>query len=511
MKCRNLVLILGDQLDDASSALQGFDQNLDRVWMAELPEEATHVWSHKARIVLFLSAMRHFRDKLQAKSYTVRYLELGTHPHQGFAEALRTELAQSKPERLVAVQPGDYRVLTTITEAARTASVPLEIREDTHFLMPLPEFDKWVAKRKAPRLEHFYRHMRQRSGVLMHDGKPRGGRWNYDTENRRTFSRGGPGMLPAPVAFKPDTLTRHVIAAVEEHFPKHPGLLEHFDWPVTTAQAEQALDDFIANRLVDFGPLQDAMWTGAPFLYHSCLAAAMNLKLLNPREAIGRAEQALLNQQAPIASVEGFVRQVLGWREFVRGLYWRHMPAYLEKNALNAQLPLPDFYWTGETEMRCMREVIGQTLEYGYAHHIQRLMITGLFALLLGVKPQRVHEWYLAVYVDAVEWVELPNTMGMSQYADEGLMASKPYSASGKYIQRMSNYCRNCPYDPAEATGDKACPFTTLYWDFLIRHEQRFASHPRAALQWRNLKRLPKERRDAIRRRADELVKSITD
>ncbi len=510
MSCRNLVIVLGDQLDRSSSALQGFDAERDRVWMAELPEESTHVWSHKARIALFLSAMRHFREDLRDKGYSVRYLELGTHPYEGFGDALDAELTASQPERLIVAQPGDYRVLTTIQDISRKASIPLAVREDEHFLLPLEEFDNWVSKRKEPRLEHFYRFMRRRCGVLMQDGKPRGGRWNYDADNRQHFGREGPGLLPKAPEFTPDELTREVIATVENHFPGHPGSLAHFDWPVTPGEAEHALDDFLTHRLVDFGPLQDAMWTGEPFLYHSRLSAALNLKLLDSRLVISKAEAMLEGQQVPLASVEGFVRQVLGWREFVRGLYWRHMPEYLKMNALGAEMPLPGFYWTGETDMRCMREAIGQTLEYGYAHHIQRLMVTGLFALLLGVKPQHVHEWYLAVYVDAVEWVELPNVLGMSQYADGGLMASKPYTATGKYIQRMSNYCSHCSYNPAEATGDKACPFTTLYWDFLVRHESRFLNHPRAGLQWRSLGRLSNTRRSEIGRGAEQLRKAMT-
>jgi len=295
------------------------------------------------------------------------------------------------------------------------------------------------------------------------------------------------------------------MAEVEQHFPDHPGSLEHFDWPVTHDDATQALADFIGNRLPAFGPFQDACWTAEPYLYHSCLSAAMNLKLISPQMVVEATVTAYERGRAPLASVEGFVRQILGWREFVRGIYWRHMPAYLEQNSLDAHQPLPTFYWTGETDMRCLSETIQQTLDYGYAHHIQRLMITGLYALLLGVEPRQVHEWYLAVYVDAVEWVELPNVFGMSQFADVGLMSSKPYVANGKYIQRMSDYCRYCRFDPAKSTGDAACPFTTLYWDFLMRHEHRFKDHPRAGMQWRNLGRVAADKRAAIRSSADKL------
>jgi deoxyribodipyrimidine photolyase-related protein len=341
--------------------------------------------------------------------------------------------------------------------------------------------------------------------LLDPQGEPEGGQWNYDHDNRGSFPKGGPKGVPAPATFAPDNTTREVLALIERKFAAHPGKLDRFDWPVTPAEARRALKDFIENRLADFGLYQDAMWTREPWLYHSRLSAAMNLKLLDPREVVTAAEKAYRAGKVSLASAEGFIRQILGWREYVRGIYWHFMPEYLEKNALGAKEPLPRFYWDGDTEMACLRDAIGQTLDYGYAHHIQRLMVTGLYSLLLGVDPRRTHEWYLAVYVDAVEWVELPNTLGMSQYGDGGIMASKPYAATGKYIQRMSNYCAGCRFDPAKATGDDACPFTTLYWDFLLRHERMLAANQRMALQVKNLARLDDAERKRIRARADAI------
>ena len=271
---------------------------------------------------------------------------------------------------------------------------------------------------------------------------------------------------------------------------------------MTPEEAQLALADFIEHRLPLFGRYQDAMWTGEPWLYHARLSTSMNLKLLHPRVVIDAAVQAWRDGRAPVEAVEGFVRQVLGWREFVRGVYWHRMPGMLDANVLQADQPLPALYWTGRTHMRCLSESVGQTLTHGYAHHIQRLMVTGLFAQLVGVAPREIHAWYLAVYVDAVEWVELPNTLGMSQYADGGYMVSKPYVASGRYVERMSNYCANCRYKPGESIGEDACPFTTLYWDFLARHEDRFRNHPRAGMQWRSLDRVPAEKREAIAARA---------
>lgn len=322
------------------------------------------------------------------------------------------------------------------------------------------------------------------------------------------------GRFKPPSPFPPDAITREVLKLVEERFGEHPGSLQQFDWPVTPAEAQEALKDFIQHRLPSFGEYQDAMWTGTEtmfdrgstrahaFLYHSRISAAMNLKLLDPRQIIAAVEAEFRAGRVSLASAEGFIRQILGWREYVRGIYWHFMPSYLELNALGATAPLPAFYWTGKTEMNCLRVVVGQTLEFGYAHHIQRLMVTGLFALLLGVRPQEVHAWYLAVYVDAVEWVELPNTLGMSQFGDGGIMASKPYVATGKYIQRMSNYCDGCRFDPAQRTGKNACPFTTLYWSFLMRHEALLQKNQRMAMQLKNLARLSGSERNEISEQA---------
>jgi deoxyribodipyrimidine photolyase-related protein len=332
--------------------------------------------------------------------------------------------------------------------------------------------------------------------------EPEGGQWNFYADTREAFGAAGPGVLTSRAAFAPDSITREVIALVEERFATHPGRLDSFAWPVTREQALVSLQRFVAERLPLFGRYQDAMWPGEPWLYHSHLAAALNLKLLNPREVVTAAVAAYQAGAAPLSSVEGFVRQVLGWREYVRGIYWTRMPDYAGVNALDANEDLPAWYWSGATDMACLRDALAQTLAHGYAHHIQRLMVTGLFALMYGVQPQQVHAWYLAVYVDAVEWVELPNTLGMSQYADGGQLASKPYVATGKYIQRMSPYCQGCRYDPAQRTGEAACPFTTLYWDFLMRHATRLAANPRMALQVKNVERLSDEQRLAIRKRA---------
>jgi deoxyribodipyrimidine photolyase-related protein len=503
---RHLVLVLGDQLDRGSSAFDGFDAARDAVWMAEVDGESTHVRSSKPRTALFLSAMRHFAQSLHDEGVALNYRRLddaaNRHTLAGELEAAVTAL---RPERLVMTEPGEWRVRQALVEGAQRLGVPLEIRPDRHFLCSVDAFAAHAKARKSLRLEYFYREMRQRHRVLM-DGEdgdhPCGGQWNFDADNREAFDARGPGFVPPRSTFAPDAITREVIDLVNRRFADHPGALDSFAWPVTRAQALQALDTFVDERLESFGRWQDAMWPGEPWLHHSHLSAALNLKLLHPKEVIARAEAAYRAGRVPLAGVEGFIRQILGWREYVRGIYWTRMPGYLGLNALDVHAPLPDFYWSGDTPMACLADAIGSTLAHGYAHHIQRLMVTGLYALLLGVAPKEVHAWYLAVYVDAVEWVELPNTLGMSQYADGGLMASKPYVATGKYLDRMSPACKGCRFDPARATGDDACPFTTLYWDFLARHEAHFARHPRMALQVKNLARLKPAERRAIAARA---------
>jgi deoxyribodipyrimidine photolyase-related protein len=500
---RSLVIVLGDQLDLNSSAFDGFDVARDLVWMAEVAEESTHVWSSKQRIALFLSAMRHFATSLRESGRRVHYTLLDAIDNRG---SLRLELEAAierfGPRDLIVTAPGDWRVLEMLKAVAARTGLALEIREDRHFYSTVREFKAHAAQRKSIRLEYFYREMRKRHDVLMQGGEPLGGQWNFDVENRKSFGAGGPGAVPRRAQFPPDATTFDVITLVNARFSEHPGYLESFAWPVTRDQALDALRAFIDERLALFGAYQDAIWSGEAWLYHSHLAAALNLKLLNPREVVKAAESALAEGRATLASVEGFIRQILGWREYVRGIYWTQMPTYIERNALSAHEDLPSWYWTGKTDMACLHATLLQTLQTGYAHHIQRLMVTGLYALLLGVRPRAVHEWYLSVYVDAVEWVELPNTLGMSQYADDGLMASKPYIATGKYIDRMSNHCTGCRYDPAVREGDRACPFTTLYWDFLIRHATRLAKNPRMALQVKNLARLSDAQRTAIERRA---------
>jgi len=505
---RHLVIVLGDQLDIDAAGFDGFDSKRDAVWMAEVDEESNHVPSSKQRITFFLSAMRHFAVELRAAGRPIHYTRIDDADNPGtLAGALTADIARLHPQALVVTAPGDWRVLQSLRSVAAATGLALDVRDDRHFFGTVRDFAAHAVGRKQLRMEYFYREMRRRHGVLMDGDQPAGGQWNFDADNRESFGRAGPADVPAPLRIAPDTITREVIDTVQSRFATHPGSLEDFRWPVTRVDALRALEVFVRERLPSFGRWQDALWPDEPWLWHAHLSAALNSKLLSSREVVSAAEAAWRAGHVPIASAEGFIRQVLGWREYVRGIYWTQMPGYGARNDLDANAPLPTFYWTGKTRMACLADAIGQTLSHGYAHHIQRLMVTGLYALLLGVAPRQIHEWYLAVYVDAVEWVELPNTLGMSQAADGGLMASKPCIASGKYIERMSagSLCGRCPYRPAERSGEHACPFTTLYWDFLLRHEARLAANPRTVMQVRNLQRLGEAERSEIRTRAQAL------
>lgn len=514
---RHLVLILGDQLNLDNPALENFDATQDAILMVEAPYESTQVWSHKARIVLFLSAMRHFYDVLASQYPLVlqaSYFKLGTHHFISLKEAWAAQIALLKPQKVIICEPGEYRLEQDLIELCKQTNTLLVIRDDTHFMCSRADFKHFAQGKKELRMEFFYRKMRQQYDVLMQGKEPVGGAWNYDVENRKAFGKAGPQQVPAAPQINIDAVTQAVIDDVEKHFPNHPGSLENFIWPVTRAEALQFLDDFIANKLAGFGEHQDAMWQRAdtnqsPYLWHSLLSTSLNLKLLNPREVIAAAVQAYQQMQLPLASVEGFIRQILGWREFIRGMYWLDMPQMAETNHYKHTRPLPNWYWTGITQMNCMRQTIHDTLQLGYSHHIQRLMVTGMFGILAEINPREVEAWYLAVYADAVEWVELPNVTGMALYANAGRFTSKPYVASGAYIKRMSNYCSGCKYKPELKTGENACPTTTLYWHFLIKHYDTFSRNPRTALMAKNVERFSQQEIAEVQAQAEHILQNI--
>jgi len=488
---KRLILILGDQLDFQSAAFKDFDAKVDEIIMIESANEAKYVWTHKAKIALFLTAMRHFAQELTRQKYPVTYIQESPLP---LVEALKEQILKKGIQCLVCVEPGEWRLKHAIEALAKDLQLDLQMREDEHFYCNRQEFIDWATNKKELRLEYFYRLMRKKHHVLIDKaGNPEGGQWNFDQDNRKPYPKKGPGMIDAPMAFEVDRITQEVLSYVEKTYPDHPGSLASFNWPVTRGQALEALDYFVQYRLRNFGVYQDAMWTDTPFGWHSILSSSLNLKLLNPREVVTAVLGAWKKYSLDLSTVEGFIRQILGWREFVRGMYYLDMPQMAQDNYYQHQNALPEWYWTGKTGMACMRDAIGQTLQYGYAHHIQRLMVTGNFALLAEILPQEVCEWYLAVYVDAIEWVELPNTAGMALFANGGRFTSKPYIASGAYIKRMSNYCGSCKYKPDVRYGDEACPITTLYWHFLIKHRDQFEASPRTRLMTANLKRIGDE------------------
>jgi deoxyribodipyrimidine photolyase-related protein len=492
--------------------------------MIEALEESTHVWSHKIRTTLFLSAMRHFAQELMARGWPVIYRKLEVHDDATLAQGFVSAMEQLRPQAVIGVEPGDLRVRQSLEDAidsianraeserargSKHLKNTIQWRDDTHFLCSTKEFRKWAGTSQTLRVEFFYRQMRQRHCILMDGKKPLLDQWNFDTENRKAFGKAGPQNVPQPLVFENDAITTQVISVVEEKFKDHPGSLARFNWPVTREQALRALDDFIDHRLGQFGPHQDAMWTNFEFGWHSLLSSSLNLKLLNPLEVIQAAEKAYHERGLDMASVEGFIRQILGWREFMRGVYFLDMPKMAQDNFYDHHNALPKWYWTGDTKMNCMRQSIRQTLDNGYSHHIQRLMITGMFGVTAKILPQALCDWYLAVYVDAVEWVELPNTAGMALFANGGRFTSKPYVASGAYVKRMSNYCQGCAYNPESRSGQDACPMTTLYWNFLDAHEEEFASNPRTALMVKNLQLMTEEERLAVRSCASEMLADL--
>jgi deoxyribodipyrimidine photolyase-related protein len=469
---QSLIPVLGDQLSPTLSSLQRGDKSRDIVFMAEVMAEASYVRHHKKKIALVFSAMRHFAEKLQSEGWRVDYVKLDD---DGNTQNLKDEIARARKRHAITqvfmTEPGEWRLTQDLQH--------IEMLEDTRFLCTHGAFQNWARERKELRMEYFYRDMRRQTGLLMQGDKPEGGQWNFDAENRKPAK--GDMFMPQPKAFTPDTITQECIALTKRIAADNIGDLEPFWFAVTSEQANEALEHFLKTALPQFGDTQDAMLMGQKYLHHSILSPYINLGLLNPLHVCRRVEEEYREGRVPLASAEGFIRQIIGWREYIRGIYWLKMPEYANSNSLNAKRPLPDFYWSGETDMNCIHHAVKQTQEEAYAHHIQRLMVTGNFALIAGLDPQQVHEWYLAVYADAYEWVELPNTIGMSLHADGGLLGSKPYAASGNYINKMSDYCGSCRYDVKQRTGKDACPFNALYWDFIARHKPRFAKNPRMA------------------------------
>jgi deoxyribodipyrimidine photolyase-related protein len=502
-----LRLILGDQLNLNVSSLKDIDKEHDIVLLCEVWEEATYVRHHKKKIAFLFSAMRHFAAELEKKGYQVRYTKLDDPKNAGsFTGEIERAIRDFKPSGIIVTHPGEYRVLQDMKKWHKRFGLPVQIRDDDRFLCGIDEFKGWAEDRKGLRMEFFYRYMRQKYSILMNGPDPEGGQWNYDADNRKPARNGL--FMPRIKSFRHDEITKDVLKLVRDSFNGHFGDLEPFDFAVTRKQALMLLDEFIEKRLPEFGDYQDAMLTGEPVLYHAHLSFYINAGLLDPLEVVQKAEEAYHRKAAPLNAVEGFIRQIIGWREYVRGVYWLKMPDYARENHLDAKRKLPGFYWTGKTKMNCLHHCVTETKQNAYAHHIQRLMVLGNFALLAGLHPDEVNEWYLIVYADAYEWVELPNVTGMILFADGGLLGSKPYAASGAYIERMSDYCEGCAYNVRKKNGPDACPFNYLYWDFLDRNRAKLKGNQRLAMPYKTLAKMDKEKLKTIREDAREFLTS---
>jgi deoxyribodipyrimidine photolyase-related protein len=502
-----LIPVLGDQLG-AVSSLNDVDRADAILLMVEISEETGYVPHHKAKIAYILSAMRHHAKAMRAQGWQVDYVTLDDTDNSGsFTGELARAIERHRPARIRVTEAAEWRVKTMLDSWPDRFDVPVEILPDDRFLCSHAEFGAWAEDRKQLRMEFFYRDMRRKTGLLMDGDKPAGGQWNYDADNRKAARRDL--MMPRPLHFEPDAITREIIEMVETRFSQNMGSTARFGFAVTREDALRQQGHFLKHALPQFGDYQDAMLTGEPFLWHSILSPYINSGLLDPLELCREVEREFRTGRVPLNAAEGFIRQIIGWREYVRGIYWLAGPGYVERNALNAQRDLPSFYWTGDTDMHCLRQSVGQTLEFAYAHHIQRLMITGNFALIAGVDPQQVHQWYLAVYADAYEWVELPNTLGMSQFADDGMLASKPYAASGAYINRMSDYCDACRFNVRQRIGDDACPFNALYWDFIARNDRKLRANPRMAMPYKNWDRMSEADQIALRAQAKQFLERL--
>ena len=505
---RNIILVLGDQLSLDLSSLRQSDPSQDAVLMAEVAQEASYVPHHKKKIAFLFSAMRHHAKVLAEAGWQVRYVTFDDPENTG---TLRGEIARAvdvlSAQNVVVTEPGEHRLTSALLDLETKNGARVTLLEDDRFLCSHEAFRDWAEGRKQLRMEYFYREMRRKTGLLMDGDDPEGGQWNFDAENRKPAS--GDLFMPKPLSTSPDTITEDVLNLVEAAFGSHFGTLRPFWFAVTRDGALNALEHFVTEALPRFGDYQDAMLDGERFLYHSVLAQYINAGLLGPLEVCRRVERAYYEGHAPINAVEGYIRQIIGWREYVRGIYWLNMPGYTTRNFFEADRPLPAFYWTGQTDMACMAAAIGQTRDEAYAHHIQRLMITGNFAMLAGVDPHDVHEWYLAVYADAYEWVEAPNVIGMSQFADGGLLGSKPYAASGNYINKMSDHCGQCHFDVKKKTGSGACPFNPLYWDFLVRNEKKLRGNPRLGHAYRTWDRMSDDKKAAYLESAQAVLDAL--
>lgn len=503
----NRILILGcDQLN--RKLPESFDPQYDAVYLNEADYEIAGPQVHKQRILMYLASMRHLKADLEKDGIRLIYHPL-SQPVQIKSQKTETDLIHNvinlHPKKLACIRPGSYEALDNLQKLAHKMKLPLEIFEDSNFFITPSDFAGWATDKKRQPQEFFYRWMRKKFGVLMDNpDTPTGLVWNFDPQNRKSLPHSALKQIHPPVQLSETPIVQEVKHLINLHFKNNPGSVNNFNVPVTPEQANRWLDDFVNNRLTHFGAYEDAMWSGQPLLYHSRLSSPLNLKLLDPRIVVRMASKAFTDGLAPINSVEGFVRQVIGWREFIHGLYWKFMPEYENLNYFDCEdQDIPHFFWNGETDMNCLKQSMDILLQTGYVHHIHRLMVFGNFSLTAGIHPIRFHQWHKAMYCDATDWASLPNSLGMSQFGDGGRVASKPYCSTGLYINKMSNFCKDCRYNPRKSNGNSACPFTVLYFDFLMRNRKKLTSIARLRPQFHNLELKGETERAAIARQAD--------
>ena len=510
---KTIRLILGDQLNQQHSWFSEVNEKVTYAVM-EVRSETDYVQHHIQKVLSFFLAMRAFADDLKAQGHQVVYYNLDDQSNQqSFSLNIKTLVKSGGFERFEYQLPDEFRLDEELNELSTSLDIETDVVESEHFYTGRLEMKELFDKKKSKGwlMESFYREMRKKHDLLIDlNDKPIGGKWNFDQSNRKKLPKNHKPI--APKLFQRDV--SELVQLLEKHGVKTIGSVDtkNFVWPVTRKEAEEMLDFFVAECLPLFGDFQDAMTVGEWSLYHSRLSFLMNSKILSPKEVIDRVvEHWEENQETiDISQVEGFVRQIIGWREYMRGIYWAKMPNYEQENQLNHTNKLPEFYWTGKTKMNCMKQSIQQSLQYSYAHHIQRLMVTGNFALLAGVDPNDVDEWYLGIYIDAIQWVELPNTRGMSQWADGGLVATKPYVSSANYIDKMSDYCSSCYYSKKEKVGEKACPFNSLYWNFIDQHIEKWEKNHRMGMMVANWKKQDPEQKVKILERAQYVLDNIS-
>jgi deoxyribodipyrimidine photolyase-related protein len=504
------IWILGDQLSADNPALAASDPGDSVVLLIESKARGSCLRYHKKKLVLVYSAMRHFAADLRRAGWQVDYHELINTPD--FTAGLKQHLKHWDPKSILITEPNDWPMTDALQKLRQKISIPIEVLPTNRFLVSREEFRQWARNSERLVMESHYRRLRRKTGYLMTHGQPIGGAWNFDVKNRQTFSNwiaGGSHRAKRNPESVPDAMTRKVMELVEAEFSDHPGSVENFWLPVTRSEAVQWLEVFIRERLPEFGSYQDLMVAGERTHFHSVLSPLLNLGLLNPRECVEAAIKSWEEKAAPLNAVEGFVRQIIGWREFINGVYWLRMPEYKNANHFKANRSLPPWCYTGKVEMNCLREVLTQVIESGYNHHIQRLMVLGNFFLLTGINPREVDRWFLEMYVDAYDWVMAANVYGMILFADGGFMATKPYAASGAYINKMSNYCEACRFKPSVKTGPTACPYNYLYWNFFATQQENLAKNPRIRLVALSWDRKTTEEKRAIKRDAKIFLEKL--